>query len=197
MKPKGLRITATRRTVLGSVIGAALTIGLATAVFACTYIPHLYALSPRAGAPGTDLTLQGSAASTSHPVTLRWNSVHGQVLATTMPDAQGNFTATVKVPDASPGNYFVVADSGGSDVARAVFQVIGASGRQAALPAPAVPDAATGSDTVAQYAAPPDTSSTNPALIAGLLVFAVAAFGAVTGMGLVLSRRRRVPTRVR
>lgn len=196
MKPKGLRITATRRAVLGSVIGAALTIGLATVVFACTYIPHLYALSPRAAVPGTDLTLQGNTASIGHPVTLRWNSRSGQVLATVMPDAQGNFTASVKVPDVSPGNYFIAADAGG-DIARAGFQVIGASDSRGALPAPAVPDAATGSDVVGQYAAPPDTSTSNPALIAGLLVFAVAAFGAVTGMGLVLSRRRRVPTRVR
>lgn len=189
-------MTATRRAAIGATIGAALMLVFATVVFACTYIPHLYAISPRAAAPGTDLTLKGTAATTAHVVTLRWNGVNGPVLGTAMPDVQGNFQATVKVPDVTPGAYFVVADSGGRDVARAAFEVTG-TGSAAAPEAPAVaPDSVAGSGGATVYAAPADSSWLSSALLPGLVLFAVGSI-AVAGFGVVLARRRRVPTRVR
>ena len=196
-RSRRLGVTVTSRAALGAVIGGALMLVFATIVFACTYIPHLYAISPRVGVPGTDMTLQGNAATTTHPVTLRWNGVNGPVLGTATPDGQGNFQTTVKVPDVAPGTYFVVADSGGRDVARAAFEVTGAGNAAGAPLAPAVaPDATAGSGGAVVYAAPADSSWLGSALIPGLVLFAVGTVAA-TAFGFVLARRRRVPTRVR
>ena len=181
------------RATLGAVIGLALIVGVATTAFACTYIPHLYAVAPTAGSPGTDISLEGSTAAGVSAVTVRWNGLRGQVLATVTPDSQGNFKATVKVPTVSPGMYFVVADAGGTDVARAPFQVTGSAGAKGVLlPQAAAPDTAT-----SEGATSLDTSSAGAsALFLGLLFFAVVAVGAVSAFGFVLTRRR-VPTRVR
>lgn len=192
---RSLRGVATFRTALGAVIGLALMVSLATVVFACTYIPHLYAVSPQSGVPGSDLTLTGNTAAVGHPVTLRWNGLHGRVLATVTPDAKGDFQATVKVPDVAPGQYFIAADSGGG-IARVGFQVTGTGSAAGAPLSPVVaPEAAGAASTTVVDGVPTASSWLTSALIPGLLLFAVGALGIVGGFGFVLARRRRVPTR--
>lgn len=192
-----LRLTTPRRLALGGILGAVLMLVLATVVFACTYIPHLYAVSPTAASPGADLTLTGSGLAIQQPVTLRMNGVHGPVLGTVTPDSQGNFQTTIKVPAVAAGTYFVMADAGGNDVARAAFQVTGGTGAPAAPEAPALaPGTPADSGSVIADAVPAGSSWLSSAMVPGLVLFTVGTV-AVVGFGLILSRRRRVPARVR
>jgi hypothetical protein len=193
MMARGLRWLASFRAALGALIGVALMMVMATVVFACTYIPHLYAASPQSGVPGSDISLSGDTAAVNHPVTMRWNGLHGAVLGTVMPDAQGKFQTTVKVPDVAAGSYFIVADAGGSDVARAHFQVTGSAGAAGVPQAPAVAPETT---TVPSLdGATAESSWLTSALMPGLVLFTLGTVGVVGGFSLVLARRRRVPTR--
>src|SRR5260370_6913401 len=93
-------------------IGVGLTIGLGTA-WACTNLATLN-LSNAAGQPGQSITVTGSsfkavASGPGAPVVLHWNAVAGPVLATVAPDATGNISAQVVIPQAEPGYYVLVA----------------------------------------------------------------------------------------
>jgi hypothetical protein len=164
----------------------------ASAAWACTNLATLN-LSQAAGTSGQSITVTGSSfhvASTgpATPVVLHWNGAAGPVLATVNPDATGNITATITIPDAQPGYYVLVAtqQTNGQDAygtpARAAYQIL-APGQRAAV----TPNAVQGG-TVA-----PATSSTGVlALTIALGVVGLALFGAGVGAFARQARRREV-----
>jgi len=69
---------------------------------------------------------------TSTGVQIRWKTPDGPLLAQVVPDVNGSFSATFKVPDGPPGYYVIAAvlkDATGQDVpstpGRALFEVQG------------------------------------------------------------------------
>lgn len=154
-----------RIRILGLVTTAASTLVVTgVAAFACTNLATLN-LSSTSGSPGDQVTVTGSSfrvprdGTSPSPVAIHWNSATENALVTdVIPDQSGAFTATVTVPDATPGNYVIVATqlrptadgSGGAHdpvshefgtPARAGFVVEGAS-------APATPAPGTGSSSL-------------------------------------------------
>ena len=187
-----------RRALVGLfMICAALCVG-GTVAFACTYVPHVYSTSPESGAPGTDVTVTGQAISAKGPVDIRWNGLQGPVLGVAKPDAAGNFSVTVKVPEASPGVYFLVAVAGDSGVARHVFEVTGTAveGLQAG---PAVaPSVATDPLSGMNAVPAPGDPSQGPAWAgAGLVLLTAAGLVLFGGSTAVLAQRRRAVSRIR
>lgn len=124
-----------------SAIGLALTVGLGTA-WACTNLATLN-LSSAAGQPGQSITITGSsfkaiASGPGAPVVLHWNAVSGPALATVVPDATGNISTQVVIPQTEPGYYVIVATQvvNGTNAygtpARAAFEVV-APGQRAVV----------------------------------------------------------------
>jgi hypothetical protein len=182
-----------RRLLLGcSVVGAGLLFA-ASAAWACTNLATLN-LSNAAGTSGQSITVTGSSfhvasSGAQTPVALHWNGAAGPVLATVTPDATGNISATVTIPDAQPGYYVLVAtqQTNGVDAygtpARAAFQIL-APGQH-----PAVSPNAVQGGTVAS-----SPSSTGVlALTVALGVLGLALFGAGVGAFARQARRREVP----
>jgi len=174
-------------------VGVALTIGLGTA-WACTNLATLN-LSNAAGQPGQSITVTGSsfkvvANGPAAPVVLHWNAVAGPVLATVVPDATGNISAQVVIPQAEPGYYVLVATQvvGGTDAygtpARAAFEIVAPGQRPALGP------------NAGQTAGVPTTSTSNTGVIAltvALGVLGLALFGAGATAFARQARRRAVP----
>lgn len=130
--PEGKRTL--KRAVLTSAggLGAAVALAGATA-FACI-TPATLNLSSAAGRPGDVVTVTGKSwrpdGATVAPVRIHWHSTQGRVLAEALPDDQGNFTATVTIPDGPPGFYAVTGvlrDENGVDApgtpSRALFEI--------------------------------------------------------------------------
>ncbi|HEX3541497.1 MAG TPA: hypothetical protein VHT75_13765, partial [Acidimicrobiales bacterium] len=81
----------------------------------------------------------------NQPVVVHWMSATGPVLATALPNATGDFSTTVKVPEAPPGSYLFVATQGngkGADVygtpSRTAFTVLASTPPTVATPAASV-----------------------------------------------------------
>jgi hypothetical protein len=105
---------------LGAGVGASLTAAIATTVlaataFACT---NLATISPSAdsGQPGDTITIVGTSfpvpravGAVPTSVVIRWSSIEGPVLATTLPDRAGTISATFTVPPSAPGNVVILA----------------------------------------------------------------------------------------
>ncbi|MDQ6616878.1 MAG: hypothetical protein M3083_19555 [Actinomycetota bacterium] len=182
-----------RRLLLGCGVAGAGLLFAASAAWACTNLATLN-LSNAAGTSGQSLTVTGSSfhvasSGAQTPVLVHWNGATGPVLATVTPDATGNISATVTIPDAQPGYYVLVAtqQDKGQDAygtpARAAFQIL-APGQH-----PAVAPNAVQGGTVA-----PSTSSSGVlALTVGLGVLGLALFGAGVGAFARQARRREVP----
>ncbi|MDQ3463973.1 MAG: hypothetical protein M3500_04560, partial [Actinomycetota bacterium] len=116
--------------------------------YACTNLPTLN-LSTASGNVGDNVTVTGSsfripraATDAVMPVSLSWNGAGGPVLATAVPDAAGNISATFTIPEGQAGYYVVLAtqlDAKGVDAygtpTRAAFQILGANGESAVSPA--------------------------------------------------------------
>lgn len=74
-------------------------------------------LSADRGMPGQELSFRGWYYNDTHPVSIRWDTVDGPVLATVTPDTFGpihnhfrSVTGTLRIPpDAQPGPHLVVA----------------------------------------------------------------------------------------
>lgn len=81
----------------------------AAAAWACTREARIVVV-PISGPPGSIAEVRGEQFSDA-PVTIRWNSRTGEVLASAAPDADGKFTVDVVVPDAAPDVYNVVAET--------------------------------------------------------------------------------------
>ena len=170
-----------RKRALAGAFGAAISVVVGAAAFACTNLATLN-LSSTAGKAGDTVTVTGSSFAVGRgdaptiPVQLRWNGVDGTVLAETTPDRAGNISAAFTVPEGMPGYYVLVAtqkDARGVDTygtpARASFQILGPNG-QSVVTAPA---------SAAAPAVPAEPSSTGIiALTVGLGVLGVALFGA-------------------
>jgi hypothetical protein len=115
--------------------------------YACTNLATLN-LSTASGNVGDNVTVTGSSFRTPRaatdavmPVSLSWNGAGGPALATAVPDAAGNISATFTIPEGQAGYYVVLAtqlDAKGADAygtpARAAFQILGANGESVVSP---------------------------------------------------------------
>lgn len=183
-----------RRLMLGgAVLGVGFLLAAASAAFACTNLATLN-LSNAAGSGGQTITVTGSSfhVATSGPqvpVVLHWNSATGPVLATVTPDATGNISAQVTIPNAQPGYYVVIASQQTNGVdeygtpARAAFEIL-APGQHPAVAPNAVQGGAVASSP---------SSSGVLALTIALGVLGLALFGAGVGTFARQARRREVP----
>ena len=104
-----------RRWAIGglSTVGAVVVAG-ATA-WACVSGPAVN-LSTVNAKPGDVVTINGTNFSKSDPVTVRWTSLDGPVLATLDKPNSGNVTGQFTVPaDAKAGNYVVILSQASAD----------------------------------------------------------------------------------
>ena len=176
---------------LVSVVAGSLAV-FAAAAFACTNLATLN-LSQAWGKPGDALTVTGSSFALAKegptsPVALHWNGVDGPVLVEAAPDAAGNISAGVTVPDGQPGFYVLVAtqrNAEGEDEygtpARASFQILGAGGQ------PLAPQAPSEEMWIAQRRAPRvSTSATTSSPLVGLRAMSGEEW-ARTGLGLAVT----------
>ncbi|MGH9279283.1 MAG: hypothetical protein ACRD12_14400 [Acidimicrobiales bacterium] len=113
---------SSRRRVKGGVaVGMTVTGFVALAVlgataFACTNLATI-SLSSNNGHVGDRITLVGtsfpvpraSSGAAATPVTVRWKSSDGEVIATATPDRTGTISATFTVPQTEPGNLIIIA----------------------------------------------------------------------------------------
>lgn len=104
-----------RRWAIGglSTVGAVLVAG--AAAWACVSGPNVN-LSTVNAKPGQEVTVNGTNFSKPDPVTVRWNSLDGPVLATLDKPASGAITGKFTVPaDAKAGNYVVIFSQSSAD----------------------------------------------------------------------------------
>lgn len=149
---------------------------------------RIVAANPASAPAGTTVAVTGaSVGAPEGQVQIRWDSVTGPVLGTADVNADGNFAASVAVPETTPGVHSLVVVAEGTGVARTSFEVSPAAPatRPAALDVPA---------PLARQGAAPAPSDPSSALTVGaslLAVGLVALFSGVTLAG--LRRRRRAP----
>ncbi len=122
-------------------------LGTGAAAFACTNISTLN-ISDSSGRPGKQVRITGSSFGNSSPsgrrtpsplpVRIHWNGTEGPLLGEAFPDAVGNISASVIIPDAPPGHYVVFGvqqDSDGYHMygtpARVAFEILTPDGRSA------------------------------------------------------------------
>ena len=125
----------------------AIFVGIAAGASACTNISTLN-ISDSSGRPGDRVLVTGTSfgnssptgrrTATPLPVRVRWNAVEGPTLAELAPDAAGNISASITIPDASPGRYVIFAvqqDADGYHMygtpARIAYEVLTPDGRSA------------------------------------------------------------------
>ncbi|MGH2772625.1 MAG: hypothetical protein ACRDIU_05755, partial [Actinomycetota bacterium] len=60
----------------------------------------------------------------SGPVSVRWNTANGPILATVTVNGDQMFSASVTVPQASPGVYYLILTSGTSRLAGTAIQIV-------------------------------------------------------------------------
>lgn len=135
------------RRVFALLLGA-IVVGSAAGALACTNISTLN-ISDSSGRPGDRVLVTGTSfgnssptgrrTATPLPVRVRWNAVEGPTLAELAPDAAGNISASITIPDASPGRYVIFAvqqDSDGYHMygtpARIAYEILTPDGRSAA-----------------------------------------------------------------
>ena len=150
-----------RRVLVFVLVALAATAGATS--FACTNISTLN-ISDSSGRPGDRVLVTGTSfgnssptgrrTTTPLPVRIRWNAVEGPTLAELAPDGAGNISASVTIPDASPGRYVVFAvqqDSDGYHMygtpARIAYEVLTPDGRSA--PPTGAPAASSATDSSA------------------------------------------------
>nr|MDQ3642826.1 hypothetical protein [Actinomycetota bacterium] len=134
-----------RRTV--AFLLMAIVLGAGAGAFACTNISTLN-ISDSSGRPGDRVLVTGTSfgnssptgrrTATPLPVRVRWNAVEGPTLAELAPDAAGNISASITIPDAGPGRYVLFAvqqDADGYHMygtpARIAYEVLTPDGRSA------------------------------------------------------------------
>lgn len=187
------------------VLALFLLVGTAAAAFGCTNISTLN-ISDSAGRPGQLIRITGSSFGNSSPsgrrtqtplpVRIQWNGTGGPVLAEAFPDGVGNISASIIIPDASPGHYVIFGvqqDSDGYHMygtpARIAFEVLTADGRSA-----------TPADRAVEEPATSDSASWRvPDLLAVLGVTGGALFvaGFIFSLRVLSPGRQRQPGRVR
>jgi len=165
---------------------AAAMSGTAGMAWACVRQP-LIVLQPRAsGAPGSQVTVNGSGFNTDR-AELRWNALDGQLLAS----ADGpDFSTAVTIPAVPPGLYAMVAimrspDGAVGNAVRASFEVAPPTG----VPATgATPTGAPATGAQAARAGPRRSTSAAALLLAGAGGAAAALL--LVALGTVAWRRR-------
>lgn len=125
----------------------AIVVSAGAGAFACTNISTLN-ISDSSGRPGARVLVTGTSfgnssptgrrTTTPLPVRIRWNAVEGPTLAELAPDAAGNISASITIPDASPGRYVIFAVQQDADAyhmygtpARIAYEVLTPDGRSA------------------------------------------------------------------
>ena len=125
----------------------AIVVSVGAGAFACTNISTLN-ISDSSGRPGDRVLVTGTSfgnssptgrrTATPLPVRVRWNAVEGATLAELAPDAAGNISASITIPDASPGRYVIFAvqqDADGYHMygtpARIAYEILTPDGRSA------------------------------------------------------------------
>ncbi|MGH9222821.1 MAG: hypothetical protein ACRD2W_03240 [Acidimicrobiales bacterium] len=180
-----------RRWAMGGLgsIGAVVVAG-ATA-WACVSGPAVN-LSTINAKPGQEVTVKGTNFSKPDPVTVRWNSLDGPVLATLDKPTSGAITGTFTVPaDAKAGNYVVIMSQASSDgklsqlPVRALLTVTPENGAAPVVGAPV--SSADSARPVGLVSTDNDISGATLALI-GLGVAGVGMF--VAGMAALFAGRR-------
>ncbi len=97
-----------RRWAIGGLSAAGAVLLAGAAAWACVSGPAIN-LSTVNAKPGEQVTINGTNFSKNDPVTVRWNSLDGPVLATFDAPKSGNVTGVVTVPaDAKAGNYVLI-----------------------------------------------------------------------------------------
>ena len=109
----GRNTQAVRKGGLAAFVAVVFGLIALAPAFACTPQANLTLPTSRVDPGGTVSVIGQVFAPTgvdAGPVTLRWNGVTGQALATVDADAQGTFQADVTVPsDVTPGFYLISA----------------------------------------------------------------------------------------
>ena len=152
------------RTWAGAAVAVvAVVIASAAASWACSPAASMSGISPEAGGAGSEVTVTGQYM--TPVVEIRWGSQTGPLLASV---AGPSFSTRVRIPQASPGLYYIMAigrDSDGSIAGKAssAFEVRGTTSTEPAPtspapdPAPTAPaQTSTGSSTA------PSSSATSP-----------------------------------
>jgi hypothetical protein len=148
---------------------------------------RIVAANPASAPAGTAVAVTGaSVGAPEGQVQIRWDSVTGPVLGTADVNADGNFAASVAVPETTPGVHSLVVVADGTGVARTSFEV--SPGAPAARPAAL--DVPT---PLAREAAAPAPADPSSALTVGASLLAVGLVALFSGVTLAGLRRRRVP----
>ena len=104
-----------RRWAIGGMSAAGAVLVAGAAAWACVSGPAVN-LSTINAKPGQEITITGTNFSKPDPVTVRWNSLDGPVLATLDKPASGVVTGTFTVPEsAKAGNYVVILSQTSAD----------------------------------------------------------------------------------
>ncbi|HSH58198.1 MAG TPA: hypothetical protein VK988_00890 [Acidimicrobiales bacterium] len=125
------------RLVLGALGVLTSVVCLGAFAWACTGQPRFVGASVPTGPARATVAVRGEGAVPSAPVEIRWNGVNGTKLATATADVDGNFQASVTIPEASPGIYSLVAGAGGTTLGRTAFEVTATTARSATPSSPA------------------------------------------------------------
>lgn len=167
-----------RRVVAVSMAVTAVVLAGMSAAWACTGRPLMHLATDAVGEARSHARVEVPAnQAVAGPVTLRWNSLEGPVLAQADVTAGRPATLDATIPDAAPGVYYLVLQTS-AGVARSAFQVAGA-----AAGAPATPWAA---------AEPAGAGGPFSTLGAGMALLGAGLVG-MAGLTLVaVARRRRV-----
>lgn len=183
--------TRTWRALLG-LAGALVLAALHTGPASAAHVARLD-IRPATVAAGGELTVFGPPGWAPAPVSIRWNSLDGQVLGTfpTTPGGNASFgPGTVKVPDVPPGVYELVGTQEPPETstalrgvpARARVVVTGAGG--AAPPAAVETQPLSGLKTLKESGGP----STSNLVLLGVAMFALTIGAALVPT--IASRRR-------
>lgn len=176
------------------VMAVAAFLAVASAAWACTSQPRIFALSSQEAPPGSEVRVTGQTVAPQGEVEVRWNDVEGPVLARTAADGTGSFSAVVRIPEARPGVYTILAVAGGEGVARSALEVT----QPAAARTPAdVSVPATAGDSPWRTLPEPGASAAPPASppVAFLLGLGTVAVGmAILSFAVVSGLRRRPET---
>lgn len=171
------------------VAGAAALV-TASVAWACTSQASSFGLDALAAPSGSEIRATGEAVvADATPLTIRWNSASGPVVAEVT--SSDEFSVPVRIPDVSPGVYYLVAVSGDTAMARAAFEV---TGDAIAAPAPADSAWSTSRDLN------PGTSGGNgvdSSLVAGMVLLSLGLVGLAGGFTVATARRRKATVHLR
>jgi len=145
------------------------------------------ALIPQQAPQGSEVTLQGQVVGVQPVMDIRWNGLSGPKVGEARVMA-GSFSASISVPDVSPGVYTLVGVSGDRAVVRAPFEVTG----QDLAVSTVEPSAWAGSSVRPQPALAPSGSS---GLLPGAALLSVGLVALFTSVTVVSVRRRRATVR--